>query len=146
MIRNIALLFLLFSNVLFAHQDRIIEIAENGELSGFPEKYMPSNFDIRKWQLTIAGTSYTFPDCIKNNIPIKSVKDLAFSSSWYHQRTPRMPNYLNINVKSKDFSILVALDNAKPFDIDKETLKYKDREKVKFKELSEAEACALLKQ
>jgi hypothetical protein len=133
---NIALLFLFFFSFdAIGHQDRIIKYNSNGHLDGLPDKYLPAYFDSKKWALTISGSDFTFPACVENNLSDIGHSDLFFTSSWYHVREPRMPNYLNIEVKSKGFSVLVALDTARPFGLNK----------LDFKELAENEICALLK-
>ncbi len=134
MVKNFWLLivFLLFSVSAMAHKDRIIELDESGHLNGLPDKYLPASFDINTWSLTIAGNSFSFPECIRIAFSEVSKDQLFFTSSWYHIRIHEIPAYLNIEVKPKKFSVLIALDTAKPFN-------------RKYENLTEGEICELLK-
>ena len=145
MYRNIALVIgIILSLDVLAHQDRIIQFTKDGELMGLPESYSPAFFDSMEWSLTIAGHHFVFPSCIADILSTQSHEDILITSSWYHTRAPIMPNYLHIKVISKKFSVVVGLDDARPFELDSDTLKYRDSSEVKYKKLTESEICGLL--
>lgn len=144
--RNIALLIgILLSLDVIAHQDKIIQLTKDGELKGLPDSYSPAFFDSVKWSLKIAGNHFVFPSCVSDILNTQSHDGISITSSWYHTRAPRMPNYLHIKVISKRFSVVVGLDDATPFELDADTLKYQDSSKVKYRKLTESDICGLLK-
>jgi len=95
------------------HQDRILEIDEDGNIIGLPEEYCPAKFDIGKNYLKINDKELRFPNCINYYFNIHDKPKLRLSASWYHSKET-LPYYLNFDIsqKNKDYgySILVDLE------------------------------------
>ncbi len=115
MIRNIALLFmLLFCSGLQAHQDRIIQVMENGNLDGLPKQYQPASINTKSATISIAQNTIVLPPCLSKYFAFNDIYTLQVTSSWYHERSS-LPPYINFKIqpKNKDhaYSILFGLDD-----------------------------------
>jgi len=135
------ILLLLISGNIYAHEDTIISMSSEGGLEGLPKKYSPANFNISTWTLSVADSQFTFPSCVSSRYPNVKAKEFLLAGSWYHPtfmlddiNILRMPDYLSISIESRDFSVLVSLATAKPFNVGSS----------EFVELNSEEICELL--
>ena len=105
---------LLLCSSVFAHQDRIITLESNGDLTGLPEQYLPANFNEKTHTLSIAKNTFAMPVCISKYFSFSPDSTLKITSSWYHQRSI-LPPYINFKISPNDkdyaFSLLIGLDD-----------------------------------
>ena len=111
----ILIVFAIFSAQAMAHQDRIIQVAKDGSMTGLPETYLPAKIDLENMAITIARTTFNMPPCVSKYFA--DYDNLEVTSSWYHTRST-LPPYINFKIspKGKDFeySLLFGLDDLKP--------------------------------
>jgi hypothetical protein len=110
------ILILSFSHACFAHKDTVLNIDEDGNMTGLPVKFTPAKFDRKNLELTIGKASVSFPSCIGKFFADED-SIITFSSSWYHDEK-KLPAYVNIDIlpTGKDFSyqLLFTLDGLQP--------------------------------
>jgi hypothetical protein len=118
----ISLLFLINSNVV--HQDTPLQIDENGNIIGLPNKFSPAKFDISKKILRIRNRIIVFPKCITDYFEEHEEPNLNLSASWYHSKDI-MPYYLNFDIPDKTvnyvYTILVDLETLELIYVQKTT-------------------------
>jgi len=113
---------LLVSYYTVAHQDTIINLASDGNLIGLPKEYLPASFERSSWTVSIADKKFVFPACISTQLADLEISEFDIKSSWYNPiiiisdtENLSLPSYLNITVESENFSVLLKLDTARPF-------------------------------
>jgi len=118
----ISFLFLTNSNV--AHQDTPLQIDENGNIIGLPNKFSPAKFDTSKKILRIRNRIIVFPKCITDYFEEHKEPKLNLSASWYHSKDI-MPYYLNFDISDKSvncgYTILVDLETLELIYVQKAT-------------------------
>ena len=118
----VVIIALLTSLITKAHQDTIIEIDPNGNLSGLPDQYKPASLDTKNWVISIKDKKFKFPECVLEFFSETKIEKMLLTSSWYHgnYRGFNMPNYINILVEPNEFYIFISLDTVIPFGFNKE--------------------------
>ena len=106
--RVVAIGCLLFSSTSFAHQDRIIVLADNGALNGVPAEYGPANLHVQyappgsggagilSIDLKLGKNQTHIPTCVTGLIQTRNSKGISASASWYNNESI-LPYYLEIN-------------------------------------------------
>jgi len=101
---------------IMAHQDRILDLSEKGEITGLPDEYLPAKIELNNKVISIGEVTFTMPPCVSKYFENLESYNLRVTSSWYHQRSI-LPPYINFNVipKNKDFSysLLFGLEDLK---------------------------------
>jgi hypothetical protein len=114
--RLLLILFIVvYSGYSFAHKDTGLELQYNGTLIGLPNKYEPSSFDLKSFNIEVAGKKLLIPECIRRKVGINNRLNYSidFNASWYHNSTT-LPPYMNIIVTPEKgdfyYSLLLNLD------------------------------------
>lgn len=103
--RKIGILLVLVAqaSVSFGHQDRLIRLASDGRLQGFPREYEPAHLYLPSGRgkehvvLELHGKRLAFPDCLSVLFAKASRPHMRLSASWYHD-TKLLPYYLSIRL------------------------------------------------
>jgi hypothetical protein len=131
--RGIALVVLMAAlpHVALAHQDRIITLASDGRLEGFPATYEPAYLLLPpatgrgQVVLQLAGKRLDLPDCLSVLFAKTSRAHMRMAASWYHD--PKvLPYYLSIDLPQRapsahgfydGWSILVDITRMKVLNV-----------------------------
>ncbi|MDZ4057584.1 MAG: hypothetical protein U1D69_11615 [Polynucleobacter sp.] len=131
--RLVTLLIIAASASAQAHQDRQIDIKQDGRLEGLPDAYAPAKLNvnfkrtpensyIESIELSVSGVNTVVPSCASAIIASRSMSEVRASASWYHTRST-LPPYLNVSFfdpgvdpgswPAPKFSLLFNLETSK---------------------------------
>jgi len=116
--QTLALALILVPSFALSHQDRILQLSENGQLDGLPEEYAPASFHLERFQLRVGQNELSLPECVQVYFPENGEFDLQVKSSWYHQST--LPHYIKLEIRPIEadfwFHLLFELETLRAID------------------------------
>lgn len=130
---SLALLLCILSIECLGHQDKVLSLHNDGDITGLPERYSPAVLKIERSggssesllqgiQMRISANTSTLPPCVVKRLNTRHVSHIGLTASWYHDLT-LLPPYINVDFYDTGYdphrwenprhSILFNLNNAK---------------------------------
>lgn len=114
------LILVIYCCAVQAHRDTVVDMNENGDLIGLPDKYMPANINLNTDEITIGENTKRIPIEISRLYKFENDYNIRILSSWYHDRS-LLPPYLTIEIKPEGrkyaYLAMLNLDNLSVIEV-----------------------------
>jgi hypothetical protein len=115
-----------------AHEDKPLQLAADGAITGLPAAYSPARLQmvfspvgderrLTALRLQIGAKQVRLPTCLLGLIRTQAAQDARLSGSWTHDESV-VPHYLNLNLADPghpaSFSLLFNLHDARLIEMD----------------------------
>jgi hypothetical protein len=103
----LGLLLTLSNTAIYAHQDTIIRLENDGSLIGLPSEYNPAKMMVRFPEFAVASLSVlavdlqigdnriSLPSCVTEIVRARGLDDIGITASWYHHEDI-LPHYMRV--------------------------------------------------
>lgn len=112
-VRNVSLVAMLASQTGLAHVDTVLQVSDDGTLSGLPDEYEPAHVrviwpvdetGVPSVSIQFSGHAVDLPVCIARLFAIADNEEIRVSASWYHKITDDLPAYANVDLPQETSS------------------------------------------
>ncbi len=115
----VAAVIMLLARPCLGHVDTVIEVRDNGELSGLPPQYMPASVLVEygqgmQWSrrvlrltISLGSSKVTLPQCLTAAFELGEGQQLQFAASWYHDPLT-LPPYLAVRFPTESHKLGTA--------------------------------------